>query len=77
MTAQPARQSSISVGDIRVTYLPDGEGMFRFTTLEQAAAALDAINADYERHCRAARDIAAAYFDAERVVAGILNEALP
>ena len=26
MTAQPARQSSISVGDIRLTYLPDGEG---------------------------------------------------
>ena len=58
------------------TYLPDGEGMFRFTTLEQAAAALDAINADYERHCRAARDIAATYFDADRVVAGMLNEAL-
>ena len=57
-------------------YLPNGEGMFRFTTLEQAVAALDAINADYERHCRAARDIAAAYFDAERVVARILNETL-
>ena len=57
-------------------YLPDGEGMFRFTTIEEAAAALETINADYERHCRAARDIAAAYFDAERVVGGILNETL-
>src|SRR3989454_6338570 len=37
--------------------------LFR-STLEEAAAALDAVNADYERHCRAARDIAAAYFDA-------------
>jgi hypothetical protein len=57
-------------------YLPNGEGLFRFTTLEEAAAALDAVNADYERHCRAARDIAAAYFDAAEVVDGILSEAL-
>jgi hypothetical protein len=57
-------------------YLPDGEGMFRFTTVEEAAAAFDAINGDYERHCRAARDIAAAYFDAERIVGGILNGTL-
>ena len=27
MTAQPAQQSSISVGDIRVTYLPDGDNV--------------------------------------------------
>jgi len=59
------------------SYLPDGEGMFRFSTLEGAAAALDAINADYERHCRAAREIAAAYFDAKHVLGGILSEALP
>jgi hypothetical protein len=58
-------------------YLPNGTGLFRFTTLEEAAAAFDAINSDYERHCRAAREIAAAYFDAERVVTGILSEALP
>ena len=57
-------------------YLPDGEGLFRFRTVEEAAAALDAINTDYERHCRAAREIAATYFDAERVVAQILSEAL-
>jgi len=55
-------------------YLPNGEGLFRFTTLEEAAAALDAVNADYERHCRAARDIAAAYFDAKQVLTKILNE---
>ena len=57
-------------------YLPHGEGMFRFTTLEEAAAALDAVNADYARHCRAARDIAATYFDAKHVVTKILNETL-
>jgi hypothetical protein len=57
-------------------YLPDGEGLFRFTTLEEAAGGLEAINADYERHCRAAREIAEAYFDAKQVVARILNETL-
>lgn len=55
--------------------LPNGEGMFRFTTMDEAAAALEAIDADYERHCRAARDIAAC-FDAEHVAATILNETL-
>jgi len=58
-------------------YLPHGEGMFRFSTLEEAAAAFDAINSDYERHCRAAREIAAAHFDAKRILTGILSETLP
>ncbi len=58
-------------------YLPHGEGMFRFTTVDEAAASLDAINTAYERHCRAAREIAVQYFDAKRVLAGLLQEALP
>jgi glycosyltransferase involved in cell wall biosynthesis len=57
-------------------YLPDGEGLFRFTTLEEAAAALEAVNTDYGRHCRAAREIAEAYFDAEQVATRVLNETL-
>jgi len=57
-------------------YLPHGEGMFRFTTVDEAAASLDAINTAYERHCRAAREIALQYFDAKRVLAGLLQEAL-
>jgi len=57
-------------------YLPDGEGMFRFSTLDEAAAAFDTINSDYERQCRAAREIAVAYFDASEVLSRILSEAL-
>ena len=57
-------------------FLPDGEGLLRFTTLEEAADGLERVNADYERHCRAGREIAEAYFDAEQVVARILNETL-
>jgi hypothetical protein len=58
------------------SFLPNGEGMFRFSTLGEAADALGTINADYERHCRAARQIAEAYFDARPVVERILNFAL-
>ena len=58
------------------TFLPSGEGMFRFSTLEEAADALAAVNADYEQHCRAAREIVEAYFDARQVLERILNVAL-
>ena len=57
-------------------FLPNGEGMFRFTTLEQAAKAFDVINADYEHHCRAARRLAETQFDARRVMTRILSFAL-
>jgi hypothetical protein len=55
--------------------LPNGEGMFRFSTPEQAAAALETINADYARHCRAARELAEAVFDSRAVGARILEVA--
>ena len=38
-------------------FLPNGEGMFRFATPVEAARAFDQINADYEHHCRVARQI--------------------
>jgi hypothetical protein len=56
--------------------LPSGEGLFRFKTLEDAADALATVNADYERHCRAARDIAATHFDAKETSRMILNTTL-
>jgi len=55
--------------------LPNGEGMFRFSTPEEAAAALAAMNADYERHCRAARELAESVFDSAKVAARILEVA--
>ena len=57
-------------------YLPNGEGMFRFSTLEQAAEALAAVSADYPRHCRAARALAETHFDASRVAKRILENGL-
>ena len=58
------------------SFLPNGEGLFRFSTMEEAVDALARVNADYERNCRAAREIAHAYFDAKRIAEQILNAAL-
>jgi hypothetical protein len=55
------------------SFLPDGEGMFRFSTIEEAAEALAAIESNYERHCRAAREIAEAFFDARVVVSRVIE----
>jgi len=41
-----------------------------------AAAALDAVNSDYPRHCRATREIAKAHLDARRILTTILDTAL-
>src|SRR5437773_1814284 len=57
-------------------FLPNGEGMFRFATPKQAAGALEAINANYEYHCRAARKLAEEHFDARQVASRILDCAM-
>jgi hypothetical protein len=51
---------------------PSGEGLFGFRTLDEAAAAVDEINSDYAKHCRAARAIAQEYFEAEKVARDLL-----
>jgi hypothetical protein len=56
--------------------LPDGEGMFRFRTSQEAARAFETINSDYERQCRLARELAEEHFDAEAVVHAMLERAL-
>jgi len=47
--------------------LPTGEGLFAFDSLERALDAIGRINADYERHARAARDIAEEHFEGGKV----------
>jgi hypothetical protein len=54
--------------------LPTGDGLFAFTTAEQALAAIDRINSEYRRHCDAARDLAREYFDAKKVAAKMLAD---
>jgi hypothetical protein len=60
----------------RSAYMPEGRGLFRFRTVAEAAAALDAINQDYEAQCRYARDLAEEHFDAKVVTRRILNRTL-
>ena len=56
------------------TVLPVGEGLFAFNSMEEILAAFDNIAGDYERHSRAARDIAYEYFRAETILASLLWE---
>jgi hypothetical protein len=53
--------------------LPTGEGLFAFSTVEEAAAAVEAINADYRRHTKAARAIAEEFFEAAAVARRLLE----
>lgn len=56
-------------------FYPVGEGLFEFTDHAEALDAIAAINADYPRHARAARLLAAEYFGHDRVVSAMMREA--
>jgi hypothetical protein len=55
-------------------FLPTGAGLFSFTTEDDVLACIDAINADYGRHARAARQVAEACFDSRQVLRRLLDE---
>jgi hypothetical protein len=56
--------------------LPTGEGLLAFSTVEEAIASIKEIEAGYERHAKAAREIASEYFDATTVLTGLVEEAM-
>lgn len=61
------------VQDTGFTYTyPVGEGLFAFTTFEEAVLAARQIERDYEDHCDAARRLAESWFDSN----GVLDELL-
>jgi hypothetical protein len=55
--------------------LPTGRGLFAFRTMDDVLAAFDAVASDYDGHCRAAREIAADCFAAEKVLGRLLADA--
>jgi hypothetical protein len=55
------------------SHLPAGEGLLAFSTPDEALAGIDAVNGDYARHARRAREIAAEHFAAERVLPPLLD----
>ncbi len=56
-------------------FLPTGEGLFAFSNMDDILCAVDKIESDYARSCRAAREIAKEYFAAEKVVGSLLARA--
>lgn len=55
------------------SWLPTGEGLFSFGTIDEAAAALEAIERDPICHASAARHIAEQHFDAKQVLRELLE----
>lgn len=54
-------------------HVPTGRGLLAFSTLDEAAAGIEAINRDYAAHCQAARAFAEAYLDYRRVLPALLD----
>lgn len=54
-------------------FLPVGEGLLSFTTMDEAVRAVESVAADYERHRKAARAVAEEEFDSDKVLARFLE----
>ena len=54
-------------------FLPTGEGLLAFETVEHALAGVERLNADYPKHARAARTLAETHFDSDIVLTRLLE----
>jgi hypothetical protein len=57
-------------------WLPTGEGVISFLTLNDAVEGVRSIEADYEFHCRRARELAKEHFAAPRVLEPLIEAAI-
>jgi hypothetical protein len=57
------------------SFLPVGEGLFSFLTVDEAAAAIETILSDPARHSRAALEIAREYLAVDVVLRDLLRHA--
>jgi hypothetical protein len=55
--------------------LPTGLGLCAFQKLEEIPPAIEAINSDYRRHSEAAKEIAAEFFNGEKLLRQVMIEA--
>jgi hypothetical protein len=55
--------------------LPTGEGILKFSTVDQAQSAIESIVADPQRHAQAAADIVDEYFDSTKVLNRLIAQA--
>lgn len=56
-------------------FVPTGRGLFSFGTLEDILDAAERVARDYDAHSAAAREIAAEYFAADKVIGRLLDQA--
>jgi hypothetical protein len=56
--------------------LPVGEGILPFRSENEAVVAVDEVCAHYSRHAEAARDIAATWFDSDKVLTSLVDRAM-
>ena len=56
--------------------LPVGEGILPFTNIEEAVAAIHEVESNYTRHAKTAREIAEEYFDSDKVLNKLIDEAM-
>jgi hypothetical protein len=71
-SGRPVLVQSTGIEDV----LPVGEGIVTFRSLEEAVAGVDRINSGYERHRRAARQVAESCFAAGHVLSDLLSGAI-
>jgi hypothetical protein len=55
-------------------HLPCGQGLFAVRTVEEAAAAIEAIDCNYSRHSKAARELADELLAPERVITNVMSQ---
>ena len=53
--------------------LPTGTGLLAFSTTEDAVAAIEELQGDYERHRAAARELATTHLDSDRILGALVE----
>ena len=56
--------------------IPTGEGVLTFQTPDEAVAAIEEVQGNYDRHALAAREIAGDYFDSAKVLPRLVEDAM-
>jgi hypothetical protein len=68
---RPVVVQDTGFGDV----IPTGDGVVAFSDETESADALDDVESRYAVHARAARELAAEYFDSDAVLARLVEEA--
>jgi hypothetical protein len=55
-------------------FLPDGDGILAFSTIEEAVTALSEVEQNYEHHAKSALEISCSYFDSARVLKSLIED---